>query len=171
MRSLVLLTILACRPTPPYYSQSRSITEYDFDPCTVTEGGTEIDTSGFPIDIQEVDRKTDELELCLKEALNDEDFTIDKTRLNVKIAPDSFVAPCTDPVEIFPCGLPVCERNPERGCSITEEFTEHGCYCAGVVQNGYILVVTPNLAAYKHEALHVILQIHDPFPAEFSACE
>ncbi len=155
-------------------------THYETNIDVTTVSGISIDRSGYQIDLQKLDKLTDELELCLGDVYDAyyerKDFWIDRSCLNIKIAPDWFTAPCPDTPEVFPCELQplLCdykEERLERGCAETDYFKLDGCYCAGIIQDGNIIIVTPDLAAYKHELLHVLLDANDPIPPPFDQCE
>lgn len=144
-----------------YYSDSKNITSYEVDYDLITNRGLLVDTSGLPVSSEALDAKLLELEDCLgREILGQ--------CIGVKIAPDNYISECTG-TELFPCDFPEnrCEeiRSPGETCP---------CNCAGVIQDGNIVVVTPNLAAFKHELIHVVTGLSDYELAantEISACE
>lgn len=131
-----------------YVNYGSDITAYVVRAESKTPSGIVVDTSGIPVDLESIDRLTRELEQCLR-------LTIDPDCLVVKIAPDWYVSECTN-TELFPCDFPKswCDqiRPADNPCP---------CNCAGVIQNGNIIIVTPNLRAYKHELIHVVSGLSD----------
>lgn len=173
--------ILGCDHKICYFMHGvKNGTHYEVAANETTPAGISLDTSGYEIDLQKLDKLTDEVEICLHGIFytyyDKSDFWIDRSCLEVKIAPDWFTAPCPEQAQAFPCELnpSLCgdpAKRLERGCVETDYFKLDGCYCAGLVQDGQVLVVTPNLAAYKHELLHVVLNADDPIPPPFDECE
>lgn len=144
-----------------YRTNSVNITDYDVNMDVVSEEGIYVDRSDIEVDLGELDRLTREVEECLGK-------TINYWCLAVKIAPDSYVSECTG-TELFPCDFPEnrCDkiRPPGEDCP---------CNCTGVTQDGNIIVVTPNLGAYKHELIHIVAGLTDYELAnrpDISACE
>ena len=144
-----------------YYSDSRNITSYKANYDLVTNRGLLVDTSGLPVSAEALDAKLSELEDCLgREILGQ--------CIGVKIAPDSYISECTL-TELFPCDFP-----EDRCAAIRPPGVDCPCNCAGVIQDENIIVVTPNLAAFKHELLHVIYGVTDSeidSAIELSSCQ
>lgn len=144
-----------------YYSDSKNITSYSVSYDLVTNRGLLVDTGGEPVSAEALDEKLMELEDCLgREILGQ--------CIGVKIAPDSYISECTG-AELFPCDFP-----EDRCAAIRPPGMDCPCNCTGVVQDGNIVVVTPNLAAFKHELIHVVTGLNDDEmheDLEISSCE
>ncbi len=146
---------------PVIYGQS--ITALDFQPDARTPAGISVAANGSAIDLQAVDCVIDAAETCLQDS-GVLKRSVDRSCLQVLVAPDSHENPCVAGHQVFACDLsyyPDCRPGVERECP---------CACAGVVQDGNIMVVTPNLAALAHEFTHVATGLFDPFSAEVSHC-
>lgn len=164
-----------------YYIESSNGTNYSIDTSnTTTPNGINVDMSGMPVHLETIDQMVDDLEICLRSVLHNPNFTIDRSCLRVKIAPDWFYAPCPNHAEIFPCDIEAsrcsgsfmspAEAHKHAMCIQTPEFDPSRCYCAGVVQDTDIAVVPPSLQALRHELTHIIMKVYDPIPAEFNQC-
>lgn len=141
---VAILVWIACSDKPGYDCFCAKITNYEVNPDTATLAGIRVDTSGFEVNLEWLDQQTTSLEECLG-------ISIDRTGFVVKLAPDWRVSPCTG-AELFPCSLApsVCfgdQPQPDPECP---------CACGGVVQPPNILVLTPNLLAYRHELIHLV---------------
>jgi hypothetical protein len=124
-----------------YGSFGKPVTHYRVDPDETTPGGIRVDTSGFEVDLVRLDALTVELEACLVPILTDlAPFSIDRGGYDVKIPPDWFEE---NGLQGFPC--------------------DYYGKCAGVVQPQHDIIVPPNLAAYKHELIHLVINwpFHD----------
>ena len=135
-----------------------NITNYEVSPTTTTPDGIDVDDSGMAVDLDLLDRETTDLEQCLR-------LSIDRLAFVVKIAPNWFTSPGSSQ-QGFPCSIDpsLCfggqpPPNPDYLCA-----------CAGAVQPPNIVVLPPNLLAYRHELIHLITHaVHgDP---KFAQCE
>jgi len=173
--ALVLSAALAlsCGPDgdqcPVIYGSN--ITSYRFSTETETAGGVEIDTSGQEVDLAAVDCIVDALEACYAAKPAGGKAHLDNLPrgcLRIKVAPDWHWNECRAGHQIFPCDLSYYEtcrdRKPDPANGVC------ACACAGVVQDGNIAVVTPDLAALSHELTHVVFGVYDPIPDEFKPC-
>lgn len=139
---------------------SRNITGYCYgEVFAVTASGIRVDDSGFDVDYDQLDGHIDALEQCLG-------VSIDRTCLRVKIAPDWFEMPCehTRGRQVFPCELgPADEKTRDRRgtCEERAYFDPNRLYCTGAVQDGHVMVVTPNLRTVRHEGIHVVRRTPD----------
>ena len=70
---LAILSIAGCKPDC-YYNAFDDIRPYEFSPDVVTPSGIEVDTSGFPVDLQEIDNQFARAEECLGQ-LVDRNYT------------------------------------------------------------------------------------------------
>lgn len=111
----------------PRYEQTRYPVRFKFRPDAITPQGIRVDTSGLPVDLLRIDDLTDEFEACYGKPVK-------RCGLRVKIVPPTLVTP--DGRESFYCGT------GETG------------FCTGLTQYPALVLVTPNLAAYKHELVH-----------------
>ncbi len=123
-------------------NEHNNATDYDVSPNRRTPDGIDVDTSGKEIDLAEVDRLTSYLEDCAN-------IKIKRCGVTVKIAPDSHWQECAGR-ELFPCTT----------SELAQDCTELSCPCgcAGTVQYPATAVVTPNLAAYVHELIHIVFR-------------
>ncbi len=155
----IVLLFIGCSNKPTYDCLCANITNYEVNPSTTTPNGINVDTSGFEeLDLEFLDRETIKLEQCLG-------ISIDRPSVVVKIAPDWRISPCTG-AELFPCTIEptVCFGNqppPDPECP---------CACGGAVQPPNIIVLTPNLVAYRHELIHLVTRVNHGDP-RFEQCE
>lgn len=120
-------------------------TSYTINPNAVSPEGIEIDTSGFSVDLILLDQLTNETEDCLR-------ISIRRCGFKVKIPEDWRYQECAG-LELFPCKTP--ENKP--GC----ESEVCPCGCTGIVQYPSVIVVPPDLRAYKHELIHTVTHEDD----------
>lgn len=154
----LLIILAACSNKPTYDCFCPNITHYKVRPNTTTPKGINVDTSEMEIELAILDQETSALEQCLG-------ITIDRPSVVVKIAPDWRISPCTG-AELFPCSLEpsVCfgsQPQPDPECP---------CACGGAVQPPNVIVLTPNLAAYRHELIHLVTRANHGDP-RFAQCE
>lgn len=150
----ILCFVSSCIESDPCYNTyTGNATSYEFNPTSTSQNGISVDQSGYEVDLDYLDDLTDALELCLRDDLSDPEFKIKHECLNVKIAPNWVIHPDTKNDQVFECDIPGHE------------------YCYGVVQDGNIIVVTPDLAAYPHETMHVVLGVADPIPKNLINCK
>ncbi|OGH92642.1 MAG: hypothetical protein A2563_03135 [Candidatus Magasanikbacteria bacterium RIFOXYD1_FULL_40_23] len=154
----ILLLCIGCLDKPTYNCWCANITNYEVSPTTTTPDGIDVDDSGMAVDLDLLDRETTDLEQCLR-------LSIDRLAFVVKIAPNWFTSPGSSQ-QGFPCSIDpsLCfggqpPPNPDYLCA-----------CAGAVQPPNIVVLPPNLLAYRHELIHLITHaVHgDP---KFAQCE
>jgi hypothetical protein len=165
---LVVTLIVACLPLTgcavencvegPYCIRSNDIRHYSVEPSEFTPKGIAVDASGQKVDLVAIDRLVDELEECVKE--------IDKTFDRTKYATDNKLAVRKEwPTEIDRSLLVVKIPNDwvvtEYG---NQAILAHDSYNGEVKMAGYAFLdtayVTPNLAALKHEVIHVAYWVH-----------
>jgi hypothetical protein len=135
----------ACRQV---YTDERRLnaTAYEFNPHVVSQDGVYIDDSGNHLDPLQVDLLFSEVEECTGQYIY-------RCGIGVKIADDWIEVPPYG--QVFPCG----------NASETE-------LCYGIAQEPGIVVVTPDLAALKHEILHYLITSEDDHEDEtFKRCE
>ena len=129
-----------------YYADSRyenyPFTSYVVRPKKTSPRGIRVDTSGADINLQYLDDQTAILEKCLN-------ITINSCAVTVKIASDFTQEPSG---QWFPCAVP------------------GGKKCAGVNQYPNILVLPPNLRAFRHELIHLVTHKEHGDPV-FSNCD
>jgi hypothetical protein len=175
LAALVLPAALAlsCGPDgdqcPAIYGSN--ITNYKVRGETETAGGVKIDVSGQDIDLAAVDCIVDALEACYAAKPAGSQAHLDglpRGCLQIKVAQDWYWNECRDGHQIFPCDLSYYEtcrnRVPDPANGVC------ACACAGVIQDGNVAVVTPDLAALSHELTHVVFGVYDPIPDEFKPC-
>lgn len=127
-----------------YIDRSRehdAYTNYPLGTLEKTPGGISVDRSGFAVDFNRVDKLKDDLEKCL-------DTPIKSCGLRVKIAPDWVER---NHEQYFPCAVGF--KNPAEN------------FCYGINQWGRVVVVTPDLAALKHEWIHFVTHKNHLDPA------
>ncbi len=155
----VLLYPVGCSDKPDYKCRCARITNYEVSSTTITPDGIEVDASGLDpdvvIDLDFLDEETSTLEWCL-------DVPINRAGFVVKIAPDWHTSSCSGN-QVFPCNIPPSQ------CSGTNPNCP--CACGGAVQPSNIIVVTPNLATYRHELIHLVANTADHNDPRFAHCE
>lgn len=143
--TLVLL-VAACAHTAAYsffcrqpYSDPAmpNYTHYSVQPDYETPDGVLVDSSGLVVDLTRIDEMVREVEACTGQPIMRCGFV-------VKIAPNAVAC---NGLQVFPCEIP--DMIP--GC----EKWDCPCGCTGIVQEPSIAVVTSNLAAFKHELIHL----------------
>lgn len=150
-------------------------TWYPFEPNRITKDGILVDDINIEADLDLLDSITQKLEKCVQVHSNQPEFFIEKGCIKVKIATGWFDSPCDNSKQVFQCSLPEtwCS-DKSRVCQKTWYFNPKKCYCHGTVQDGEVLVVTPNLAAYKEELIHWRFNLPDPLkktlPEEIREC-
>ncbi len=158
-----LLLASACTGTGAeeggYDCRCSPLTHYSVDPNVRTPGGISVDTSGFEVDLDYLDRQTADLEACLG-------LSIDRGGFDVKVAPDWYTSACSGN-QGFPCDIDpaVCIAS---GRVPTEECP---CACAGTVQPSGHVVLAQNLLAYRHEMIHLVVGTADHADPAFDLCE
>lgn len=151
-KALFLLLLIGCDSDGGYQCYCRSLTDYDVSPSVRTPDGIGVDPSGMDIDLDAIDQDTRDLETCLE-------LSINRSGFNIKVAPDWFVPTEKPNAQVFPCDIlpSQCGNKPM-------------CYCYGVVQPRHTVVITPNLAAYRHELIHLVTNTGHDNP-QFELCE
>lgn len=163
-RIFVLICFLFCGcDYEGYWNGYMNITDYDINLDAVTPRGIYVDTSGFEIDLEEIDRQVDFLENCLQE--NSIISQIHREWFVVKIAPDWFVSECSGQ-QIFPCEMPdsVCEN---KDLEITEECP---CMCRSAIQDENTVVTTPNFYLFRGELARMATGYNNPWFYPVSGC-
>ena len=152
---LSIMIFVGCDSAEGYNCFCRAITNYKVSASVQTSGGISVDSSGIDMDLNVLDSDADKTEICLG-------LSIDRDGFNVKIAPDWYVFQTDDgrSAQVFPCDL------PPSYCG-----NQTPCVCAGVVQPRHTIVVTPNLAAYRHELIHLVTGAKSHEDAVFARCE
>ena len=123
----------------------QSITDYRFHENARTPNGIAVDTSGQAVDLARIDAGVNVVERCLNQGKPDNFIaqrfsTTQRCALRVKVVPNWITSPTG--VQIFPCRLVTL-------------------WCTGAEQAGGIAVVTPDLAALRHELAHVVTGADD----------
>lgn len=185
---LVVICACGCGDNDCYVNHYRNITNYDVIPETLTPNDVLVDTSGFDVDLAEIDRQIDEMEVCVQNALFDgidmptaqaqgcrdsnlnyrtdfTDISVRRECLTVKIAPDWYVSACSGQ-EVFPCDIPpqVCI---DKGLEITDECP---CRCRSAIQDENVVVTTPNLYLFRGELARMITGCNNPWFGAVSRC-
>lgn len=131
--------------------QQLPLTDYAVQVDALTPNGMRVTSNGQDIDLTDIDRLVSGLEECL-------DMDIDRAVYQVIIAPDWYESPCTK-TQLFPCNfseeyLSEMKRNFPEQAKSSCKFA-----CAGATQGWDTAVVTPNLAALRHELIHLLTGI------------
>lgn len=111
-----------------------------------TPMGIAVDAAGSSVDLAEIDRLTTQVTRCLND-LGAYRGSVRACGMRVMVAPDWRFQECAGR-QLYTCESPEFEA----GC----ENQLCPCGCAGHVQYPGIVVVTPDLAAYKHELVHLL---------------
>lgn len=188
---LFLIFVCGCNQPDCYWNNYRNITGYNINPSTETPNGIAVDTSGFDVDLEEIDRQVDSLENCLRTAFAENPFideetaelqdcridgyefrtefdpeiTINRDCLVVKIATDWSVSPCSGQ-QVFPCNIDpaVCEA---KGIEVTEECP---CMCRSMIQDENVIITTPDLYLFRGELARMITGCNNPWFDPVSQC-
>lgn len=194
MRTLTILIILflaGCSDGKRCNNNNyQNITQYEIAVNSVTPGGVNVDDSGFFVDLEELDRQINEMEICVQNALSGGidmataetqdcridgwdyrtdfvDISVRRECLTVKISPDWRVSTCSEEyMEVFPC-----EINPQvcidKGLEITDECP---CMCRSTIQDENVVVTTPNLYLFRGELARQMTGCNNPWFGAVSAC-
>lgn len=136
-----------------YQSQFNYDTHFD----QITPSGILIDTSGQNIDLVEIDQEVAELESCLSDfrVLPKEADCIattfefpNRNCLRVKIANDWFWSK-DGTQQLLPSAAPI-ELCRAKG------LTDDECWWRGGIQDGNVIITTPNLVIFKDPLIRVI---------------
>jgi len=193
MRLLMIFPMILCAcqhifPSSPVCYRDRgyaTITRYRVVPNVTSKSGIKVDdnNSGFPV--EEIERDVGELEECLA-------TKIKRNCIEVKIADDWVVSPCTGR-QYFPCGISpeVCKKKIKSGalkmistspCQADrvmgtlfkvvsghrEPCTECICGCAATIQRNRVIVTTPDLYLFKAELARLVTNINDVWGSKAS---
>lgn len=126
--------------------ENYSITKYLIDHKNIktTKSGIKVDTSNQEVDLDKIDRLTEDLEKCLQ------GFgykAVKRCGFNIKIAPDWRQQDCAGG-QLFPC----LDSSFAHGC----QNEKCACGCYGVIQYPSSIITTPDLKSYKHELIHLV---------------
>ncbi|MDD4476965.1 MAG: hypothetical protein PHY40_02290 [Patescibacteria group bacterium] len=127
-----------------YWSNYSSITDYDVNPDILSPSGILVDTSGFEVDLEELDKQIADLETCLR-------IPVRRNCLTVKIADDWYQSVCSGQ-QLFPCNIDsqICYDKD------VEPTAECPCACRSMVQNENTIITTPNLYLFRAELARMI---------------
>lgn len=144
-----------CGDSDGYSDIGRLVTDYQIDESNIvfTPQGTEVDVSGFEINLDEIDMTTAATADCLGQNIN-------PSALSIKVAIDWYKSSCTG-AQIFPCDI-------GNNCG-TPDPVNCPCACTGVTQRD-LIIITPDLSAYRHELIHMVTCKKDGDPI-FALCE
>lgn len=168
MRFLVCFFFLCgCSIDNICYNQHYSnTTNYSVSPNVKTPNGIKVDTTNFIVDLNDIDRRIDEVETCLKQKYPDGklpleiiqnghclyptfDTNIHRSCLEIKVAPDWHVGCLGE--EIFPCSI-----DPKyclaKGITPTQECP---CECRSAIQDQNVIVITPDLYLLKGDMIRL----------------
>lgn len=154
MRWIVIIALLLAGC--PYGYGGRlfaSVTAYKIRESTSwprTAKGVRVANS-TPAQRAEVDKRIDELEACLGKPIK-------RDWLSIYIATDSTVSPCTGQ-QLLPYPA------PDRLCIAKGVTPTAECPCRwrSAIQDGYYVIVTPDLRMLKQEVARLVLSINNPW--------
>lgn len=193
MRTLTIFMLLffgGCTSETCYHNHYQTITDYEITINAITPNGVNVDDSGFFVDLSEIDRQIDEMEICVQQALlggidietarvqdcraggqeyrtNFSDISVERDCLIVKVAPDWRVSNCSEEyMEIFPCDInpQVCE---DKGLEVTDGCP---CQCRSIIQDENVIVTTPDLYLFRGELARMITGCNNPWFGNVSGC-
>lgn len=192
MRTLTILILLfseGCADSDKCHNNNyQNITDYEITINSLTPNGINVDDSGFFVDLNELDRQVDEMEICVQNAFADgidletaqaqdcrmegwnyrTDFfgiSVKRECLIVKIALDWYTSRCSGQ-QVFPCDI-----NPQvcidKGLEITNECP---CQCRSMIQDENIIITTPDLYLFRGELARMMTGCNNPWFGAVSAC-
>lgn len=183
----VLIGLVCCSSPSTHHSNNRceakhsypNQTEYDVYPSALTPENIAVDVSKLNINLNKIDRLTDEVEECLiktfginprlsKETIiNGEceqetfDLPIHKECLTVKVADDWFLSK-------YEYGGTLHQQLPyTNGGMCTNKGLPAGvCYYRVGIQDGLTIAVPPSFYLYKDALVRIVTGCHNPWYAE-----
>lgn len=169
--------LISC--TPPYECKSynyHSQFDYNVNAAKITDDSIQVDTSGNIIDLSEIDRLTNETELCLieefgnppvipEEVVKQSDCLFDtfdipfaRECITVKI-PNDWIWSCDGTQQLLPY------KAPQKLCDEKGLYYNQDCPCKwrGGIQNNHIIVTTPNMIVYKDPLIRMMTSCNNPW--------
>jgi len=194
MRFVLALFLIGCGYCPYEADNYSNPTNYSIDPTLRTPNGIKVDSSNQIVDLNDIDRRTDEVEACLGKMFPDGvlpadivskstclynhfDTHVHRDCLQVKIPPDwykgcidenwqycSNVPGCGE--EVFPCKVDpaLCEA---KGFTPTPECP---CACRAMIQDNNTIVTAPNMHLYKSELIRLITSCNNIWTSQLDQC-
>jgi len=151
--------------SPCYDVQDANVTQYSVNPTAVTPQGLRVDTSGFHLDLQEVDRHAQAVRACLQRLYPDhrlpqallgpasclrDTWEPLKACLVVKVPPDWSMG-CRGE-QVFPCSVDpqLCR---DKGLDVTPQCP---CSCRDAVQDDGVVVTTPDFHLFDQSLIRLL---------------
>lgn len=167
IRLVFAFLLIGCGQDFHYNNYYLNVTEYDINPNIVSPNGIRVDTSGFDIDLIELDSHFVHVERCLNDNFPNQIIPKDtyisahclyntfpdkiyRESIIVKIAPD-WTYSCDSSQQVFKCNIDpkLCE---EKGLISTEECP---CRCRGAIQNQNVIITTPNMYLLNNDLIRL----------------
>lgn len=152
-RYLPTILLIGCL-TPCYHNDYANITNYEVISDTSTPDGISVDSSGFLIDLNEIDRLVTEFENCYG--------TVNRECLTVKVAPDWYVSECSGQ-QLFPCDIDEAICIEQKKVTPTKECP---CNCRAMIQDENTIIVTPDLRLLQGELARMVSGFNNPWIEE-----
>jgi hypothetical protein len=146
MKKLIVMVFLMGCEDPCYTNMFKNITNYSVNPNTSTPSGIDVDSNGYWVDVEAIDRKVKEVEECLG-------TEISRSCLTVVIAPDWYISSCTG-VALFPCDMPQSSCDEKNLPQVQTE--DCPCACRSILQNFDAIITTPYLENFKGELARLV---------------
>lgn len=149
---------------------------YDVRPTLMSPSGIKIDPTGQALDMEKLERQTNEVERCLTDAfgsppkippdvMRDAECLVDTFNLpldhgclTVKV-PDDWTLTCDGSQQILPT------RAPDEGCLEKGLTPTAQCPCRyrGGTQDDHIIVTTPSFYIFKDPLIRVVTGCNNPW--------
>ena len=164
----VLLILCSCNTDPCYYRMYDWGFNYETNPNHTTKYGIKVDTSGQnvnPLIFDMVDQMAQEVEQCLDPKFtckrDDTPPKICKGCLIVKIPNDWSFSNKDSRQQVL------SDRAPDEAC----KNSDPPCYWRAGLQDGYIIITTPNLFLFKDPLIKHMTRCDDVwYTPELSKC-
>jgi len=149
MCMVVLGSSSGCQTRPCEVRWTHNVTQLPVHVTGQTPGELLIDDPSLELHQEDVDRITAEVIACVSSAtITRDNLCVDEPAMGTDIyqcmvvkVPKWQYSACTGE-QVYDCDVPA------ESCSIKGQTGSCACRCRGAIQDGYVMVVTPNLKLY-----------------------
>ena len=162
---LVIASALSeyCNGKQCYPTSYALVTDYDIEPNTETPKGIPVDTRKLEDEVKVDLEKIDDIVFETKECLEDLDYDIDLSCLEIRVAGDWYWAH-DDINQVFPCEIDqsLCDEKVITG---QLPLLNLKCACRATIQ-GEAIIIPPNLGLLRSELVRLFTGINNVWTDE-----